>query len=106
VEKACPVCDAPAVGALSPHGGRRPIYCSLACRRLAEKRVLRYRRSIAWAKQWTSLSPAHSAALQAIYGKERFAARVQIAKDLLAAEQSLQAREAGQQQTVENGIFT
>lgn len=77
------------------NGGRPRIYCSLLCRRTAERRASRHRASVLWAKAWLRTSPAAIATMTAAYGAKAVETRTQIARDILAAEQVIQAREAG-----------
>jgi len=86
--KPCPVCDG-VVPDPSIHGGRPPIYCGPVCRRTAEQRLARHRAAVTWAKRWLAMTPTSIASMRAIYGAERFATRTEIARDLLAAEESL-----------------
>ena len=57
VKKVCPVCDEQFINASCVTGGRPRVYCSVSCRRVAERKRQREREAQRWAARPVSLDP-------------------------------------------------
>jgi hypothetical protein len=79
----CPVCSGllPGLSGLRPGRPRR--YCSIRCRRRAERDARRRAVRLLWAKRMMTLSPVDELALENFWGSEGLARRRAEARTLL-----------------------
>ena len=83
----CPVCSGAVIDLSRIVGGRPREYCSVRCRRIAERRRRQKLAARRWAQRLVSLPPEVAGSLERLYGREGFARHLWAARELLGIEE-------------------